>query len=86
MHELEREGYVVVIRSAGSHGAYDLVAFPANPEHQVLAVQCKKVESEAQAKMLVRKFKADPPMLLGKHFQQRIDVTYERGKRLKATL
>jgi Holliday junction resolvase len=41
MHELEKEGYLV-IRAAGSHGAFDLVALGRN---RVRLIQCKKTNS-----------------------------------------
>lgn len=40
-HELEKRGFVVV-RAAGSHSAFDLVAFNCDL-NRVLCIQCKRV-------------------------------------------
>ncbi|MEM4323916.1 MAG: restriction endonuclease [Candidatus Nitrosocaldaceae archaeon] len=37
---LEQQGYVV-LRTAGSHGIYDLIAIKFEPEPSIIFIQCK---------------------------------------------
>lgn len=52
--ELESEGYTV-IRSAGSHGPYDLIAFKGS--EPVRCVQIKRTTSSAGVRALMNKWK-----------------------------
>lgn len=52
--ELESEGYTV-IRAAGSHGPYDLVAFKGN--QPVRCIQIKRTKVDGGVRALFNKFK-----------------------------
>ena len=52
-------GYVVV-RSAGSKTPIDLVAL--HPNGRVLAIQVKRVKTQAEAERLIQDFKDAPPL------------------------
>ena len=54
----EQDGNVV-LRTAGSHGPFDLVAIG---EDRVRLIQCKRVQTKAQAMRLIRLFEAKPPL------------------------
>ena len=67
----EDNGYLVV-RSAGSHSPFDLVAFHA---WQVpIAIQCKRTKTEGQAKDLKIKFMQNPPISKACGCHQRIEI------------
>jgi len=69
-----KRGFTVV-RSAGSHGIWDLCGIRAeDPSHPVMLIQCKKVDKESQAKTIIRKFKENPPLLPSPHYQMIIEV------------
>lgn len=55
----EEAGYIV-LRTAGSHGIFDLVAF-----HKIsgtaIGIQCKKVKTLSDAHRLIKAFKDNPP-------------------------
>lgn len=53
--ELEAQGYSV-IRAAGSHGPFDLIAVPRTPGWLVRCVQIKVTKVESSIPLLVRKF------------------------------
>jgi Holliday junction resolvase len=69
----EEKGYTVV-RTAGSHGPWDLVAI--HPERPVELIQCKvlKYGGSKQAYMMIRKFKQDPPLAPSKFYHQTMAV------------
>lgn len=56
-HELL--GYTV-LRTAGSHGLFDLIALGKNKP--VLLIQCKKVRTVKQADKLLSKWRKHPPL------------------------
>jgi hypothetical protein len=85
MHELNREGYTA-LRTAGSHGDFDVIGVPRNPDWPVLFVQCKRTEDGNKAKKLLLEFRAHPPQLPSKHYHQRIDISVKNGVRIKATI
>ena len=59
--ELEAEGYQV-IRAAGSHGPWDLIAVPRDVSKPVRCVQIKVTKVEKAIALLVRNFTdAQPP-------------------------
>lgn len=61
-----------VTRTAGSHGAFDL--WCVNPTNGfVQAIQCKVVQTEAEAKRMLKKFREHPPYRLAK-FHQTLQV------------
>ena len=53
---LEEQGYTVV-RTAGSHGPWDLMAIKEGTDEPVKCVQIKVTKSEDQLKRLLRGFK-----------------------------
>lgn len=53
MRAYEEMGYKT-LRTAGSHGEFDVVAY--HPHSGVIMIQCKVVESEKAVKKLVEKF------------------------------
>jgi len=74
----EAKGYTV-LRTAGSHGEYDLVAY--RPWTPVLMIQCKRVATQAEAVRLIRNFREEPPMPPGgASFQQRLEVKVKGSK------
>lgn len=64
-----------VLRTAGSHGPFDLIVVPLGSD-PVMFIQCKRVETLAAANRLIEAFKAKPPIPLkwGQKFQQHIEV------------
>jgi len=67
----EEKGYQV-IRSAGSHGPFDLVAFRANEVH---FIQCKVVQTEATAQRMMGLWIANPPLDLCDNYEQHIEIS-----------
>lgn len=58
---------LVVLRSSGSHGLFDLIA--VDPGGTVFLIQCKKVATLAQANRLCKAFKKKPPLTPGRYYQ-----------------
>lgn len=52
-------GYTV-IRSAGSHGPFDLVAIPIKSHLKVVGIQCKRVQTLAEANRLTAQWPTFP--------------------------
>ena len=82
--EYERAAYyrgqgATVLRTAGSHGPYDLVVITAGG--YVYMIQCKVVSSEAEAKRLIEQFKKDPPFK-GVDFVQIMEVKIKGTSKL----
>lgn len=64
-----------VTRSSGSRGIWDLVGVRLeDPEHPVMFVQCKIVPTMQQAKAMIKKFQADPPMPRSPHWTMQLDI------------
>lgn len=65
--QLRKEGYKVM-RTAGSHGPYDLIALGPN---LIILIQCKVTKTEAAKKRLVNMFggiqEPNDDQLYGKH-------------------
>lgn len=75
----EEHGYTV-LRMAGSHGPYDLIAYRAYAP--AVAIQCKRVETVKQAEKLINDWNTDPPMLpYGCPFQQRIEIYVKKTRK-----
>lgn len=74
-----REKGYEVLRSAGSHGDFDLVAYDF--PRPVLLVQCKVVNTKKQATRLIINFEADAQP--SKFFHQRIDVYVKESKEVQ---
>lgn len=58
MQAWREKGYSVA-RTAGSHGAYDVIAF--DPNRPVELIQVKRVTERSRAKRLLERFKRDTP-------------------------
>lgn len=56
--KFESRGYTVM-RTAGSHGPFDLVAYR---DDGIILIQCKLVSSETIGENLKKKFKENPPI------------------------
>lgn len=65
------EGYEVM-RTAGSHGLFDLIAI--KPGRHVDLIQCKVTTSPATAARLLREFKENPPIEGIKNVHQIMEV------------
>lgn len=68
----EAQGFTV-LRTAGSHGPFDLVLIA--PNVHVTLVQCKKTPSQTIAQLLIRKFATNPPLPPSGKYRQQIDVS-----------
>lgn len=49
-----------VMRTAGSHGLFDVITISKGGDIQLL--QCKVVSTQAEANRLIKAFKANPPL------------------------
>lgn len=67
----EAEGFRV-LRTAGSHGDFDLIAY--RPRSPVVLIQCKKVKTASEANRLLEKFKKNPPSVPSSFFHQTMEV------------
>jgi Holliday junction resolvase len=63
------------IRTAGSHGLYDVIAFRVDRKPEM--VQCKRTSRESEAKRLIEEFKKTPPAL---HYHQSMFVKIKGTK------
>lgn len=72
--ELEREGYTV-IRSAGSHGPYDLIAFKG--PQPVRCIQIKRTSSPGGVKALLSKWKPNTQGYSDTHYVEELWVWYK---------
>lgn len=73
--ELELVGYTV-IRSAGSHGPWDLVAFKG--DEPVRCIQCKRAATLIGAKRLAQKFSNPPLPVSFKTYKHEVWVWVDR--------
>jgi len=71
MKAWRKAGYTVV-RTAGSHGPWDIVAVRSDRPSE--CIQCKRVENEAIALRLIKEFKANPLLNPSGYFHQVIEV------------
>ena len=66
----------VVVRAAGSHSCWDLVAIH---EHmRVHLIQCKIVQTEVQANLMLRAFEKNPPMPASESYTMVLEVQVPR--------
>lgn len=77
MKRWERKGYKVV-RSAGSHGIWDVCA--VRPNTPVALIQCKLVADERIANSLLKKFRQAPPLMPDTHYHQILEVKIRGSK------
>jgi len=76
----QKRGFTV-IRSAGSHGEWDLCGIrPEDPLHPVVLIQCKRVQTIQQAKAMVKKFKLEPPLPKSPHWVLMLEVQVKGSK------
>jgi Holliday junction resolvase len=72
----EADGYDV-IRAAGSHGVYDLVAFKRD---KIVFIQCKLVEKGSQVIPLANEFVEKTPILYMRGVGQVLEVRVKGSK------
>jgi hypothetical protein len=72
----EKVGYIV-LRTAGSHGDFDLVAVRSG---HVTFIQCKLTDDPTVAARLKKAFVAHPPFQSSRHFHQCLEVKIRGGK------
>lgn len=74
---LKEKAFLMVLRTAGSHGPYDLVGI--GPSGGVHLIQCKRCKTKAEAERLIKAFKTSPPLVpkFRSGFVQLIDVYVE---------
>lgn len=70
--KLWQDHHYTTIRAAGSHGFADLIAFC--PDCPVYAIQCKRVETKAQARKIISQLRNDRSFIKGKHWRRVIEV------------
>lgn len=75
----EEMGYAV-LRTAGSHGLFDLVAIRGT---QVMLIQCKRVRSQSAADLLIKRWKESPPLTNGP--TQVLDVYVQATRKVERT-
>ena len=76
-----KRGFTAMSRSAGSHGIWDLCGVRLeDPNHPVLFIQCKRVNTIQEAKTLVNKFRANPPMPKSPHWLMVLEVQVKRSR------
>jgi Holliday junction resolvase len=73
MKEWEAKGYAV-LRTAGSHGAFDVIAY--HPNRPVEFIQCKVLQkgSIKEAHTMTKRFVDTPPLRPSKYFHQVLEV------------
>lgn len=72
-----KQGYTVV-RSAGSHGEWDVMA--VKEDRPVDLIQCKRVDTAAAEKRMIASFKSNPPLTPSNHYHF-VLVTKVKGKK-----
>lgn len=82
--EYERMDYYrqlgqTVMRTAGSHGPYDLIALDSR-RAIVTLVQCKVVTNVSAAKRLIQKFRLQPPLPPMTNIHQTLEVKVKGSK------
>lgn len=73
----EKTGYVV-LRTAGSHGPFDLVAI--RDGGHINLIQCKSVERDSEAIRLIDTFRAKPPLTPSRFYHQCLEVKVKGGR------
>ena len=67
-----------VVRSAGSHGIWDLCA--VNPGYSVALIQCKIVNDETTMRRLLKNHYENPPLPTSQHYKQVLEVRVKGSK------
>jgi len=81
---LLKAGMVMVMRTAGSHGAYDLIGI--HRSGRVHFVQVKRTKDKAQALRLIKQFKQDPPLSDGEYTQSMVVYVTKTREYLEAQI
>jgi hypothetical protein len=68
----------IAVRSAGSHGPWDVCAVRWDRPTEL--IQCKVTESETVAKGLLKAFKTLPPFTPSRYFHQVLEVKVKGSK------
>lgn len=68
-----------VMRTAGSHGKFDIITVDA-PRAIVTLIQCKVVSSLSQAESLIQKFRESPPLVPMANIHQCMEVKVTGSK------
>ena len=76
----EAKGHIV-IRAAGSHGPFDLVAI--RDGGRVTLSQCKLVSGAREMARLLRDFRANPPLNLSGDYHQCLEVKVVGSSRIE---
>lgn len=71
-----------VMRTAGSHGKFDIIAI--SPLGSVECIQCKRVSTEAEANLLIKKFRENPPIKIKytTQFHQALEIKVKGSKKV----
>ena len=70
-----------MVRSSGSHGIWDLCGVRLeDPNYPVMFIQCKRCSTSSEAKALIRKFKAHPPMPQSQHWIMILEIQVKGSK------
>lgn len=72
----EGMGYTV-LRTAGSHGLFDLIAIRLNGP--TTFIQCKVTDTESKADKLNEDFAAHPPLTPCRYYHQCLEVKHKGG-------
>ena len=78
----KREKYEV-IRAAGSHGLFDLMAFDS--DRPTLCIQCKRVEKRSHANRMLKQFRESPPLRPSRYFHQVLEVYVKEDREILST-
>lgn len=73
-----------VVRSAGSHGLYDVYAW--RPDRPSEFIQCKRVMKRAEGERLIRKFKESPPTIPSSYYHQHLVVYVKETRETLTTV
>lgn len=71
----------ICVRTAGSHGPWDIIA--VKPGFGVFLIQCKSVQTHAQATRIIADFTQNPPLQEGK-YAQGIEVWVKDTRKLES--
>lgn len=80
--EWSSRGYIV-LRTAGSHGPFDLVGI--HPSYPVALIQCKRVETPPQANRLLNEFRNNPPLSTFGKYHQVMEVYVKTTRKVLTT-
>jgi Holliday junction resolvase len=79
MKAWKKKGYATV-RSAGSHGLWDLAT--VKPNEPVNLIQCKVVNERSTGERMIEKFKANPFLPLSRTYHQYLEIKVKGSKNI----